>query len=153
MIKELTDGLIEINKGIIIKLLMEVDRPGIDKLIEYLNSSNFFYDPASAYYHGAFKGGLAYHSLQVYYNLKQYRDLGLVHASDEEIIISSLMHDICKANTYSLTTKNQKVDGEWIQVPVYKNEKPTFPYGHGEKSVDILRDFILTNIWIWCNIW
>ncbi len=34
MIKELTDGLIEINKGIIIKLLMEVDRPGIDKLIE-----------------------------------------------------------------------------------------------------------------------
>lgn len=142
MIKELTDGLIEINKGIIIKLLMEVDRPGIDKLIEYLNSSNFFYDPASAYYHGAFKGGLAYHSLQVYYNLKQYRDLGLVHASDEEIIISSLMHDICKANTYSLTTKNQKVDGEWIQVPVYKNEKPTFPYGHGEKSVDILRDFI-----------
>lgn len=142
MTNELTEQLIEQNKKTIIRLLESTNRVGIEKLIEYLNSTNFFIDPASAYYHGSYKGGLAHHSLQVYYNLKQYRDLGLVSASDEEIIIVALMHDICKANTYSVSTRNVKVDNEWVQVPTYKNEKPIYPYGHGELSVDILRDYI-----------
>lgn len=142
-ITELTDFQIEKNKEKIIELLSATFRPGIDQVVEYLNSTNFFYDPASAYYHGAFKGGLAQHSLQVFYNLKRYYDLGLIcDTTIDEVIISALMHDICKADTYSLSTKNVKVNGEWVQVPVYKNEKTTFPYGHGEKSVDILRDFI-----------
>ena len=141
-ITELSDLRIEQNKNTIIDLLKLTFRQGIDDLINYLESTNFFYDPASAYYHGAFKGGLAQHSLQVFYNLKRYYDLGLVEATFEEIVISALMHDICKANGYSLSTKNVKVGDVWQQVPVYKNEKPTFPYGHGEKSVDILRDYI-----------
>ena len=143
MTNELNDFQIEKNKEKIIELLSATFRPGIEKLIEYLNSTNFFIDPASAYYHGSYKGGLAQHSLQVFYNLKRYYDLGLIlDITIDEIIISALMHDICKANTYSVSSRNVKVDNEWVQVPTYKNEKTTFPYGHGEKSVDILRDFI-----------
>lgn len=143
MTNELNDFQIEKNKQKIIELLSATFRPGIEKLIEYLNSTNFFIDPASAYYHGSYKGGLAQHSLQVFYNLKRYYDLGLIFdITIDEIIISALMHDICKANTYSVSSRNVKVDNEWVQVPTYKNEKTTFPYGHGEKSVDILRDFI-----------
>ena len=143
MTNELNDFQIEKNKEKIIELLSATFRPGIDKLIEYLNSTNFFIDPASAYYHGSYKGGLAHHSLQVFYNLKRYYDLGLLlDITIDEIIISALMHDICKANTYSVSSRNVKVDNEWVQVPTYKNEKTTFPYGHGEKSVDVLRDFI-----------
>ena len=143
MTNELNDFQIEKNKEKIIELLSATFRPGIEKLIEYLNSTNFFIDPASAYYHGSYKGGLAQHSLQVFYNLKRYYDLGLIlDITIDEIIISALMHDICKANTYSVSSRNVRVDNEWVQVPTYKNEKTTFPYGHGEKSVDILRDFI-----------
>lgn len=141
-ITNLSEDEIVNNKNEIISLLLKVERPGINKLIEYLNSTNFFYDPASAYYHGAFKGGLALHSLEVYHRLNFFRKWNFFEASLDEIIISALMHDICKANTYSLTLKNVKENGEWIQVQSYKNERPEFPYVHGEKSVDILRDFI-----------
>ena len=141
-ITNLSEDEIEENKKYILAFLGSVDRPGIDKLIEYLNSTNFFSDPASAYYHGAFKGGLALHSIEVFKTLRKYKWSRLFEADDDEIVISALMHDICKANTYSLTLKNVKENGEWIQVQSYKNERPEFPYGHGEKSVDILRDFI-----------
>ena len=146
MITEISNELMEQDKKEIINLLKSTNRDGMDKLIDYLISTSFFDDPASAYYHGSFKGGLAHHSLMVYKNLMWFKKQNLLYANDDEIIISALMHDICKTGTYSATTKNVKVDGEWIQVPTYKNEKPTYPYGHGEKSVDILRDFITLTI-------
>ena len=49
---------------------------------------------------------------------------------------------ITTSHTGETTLKNVKENGEWIQVPTFKNERPEFPYGHGEKSVDILRDYI-----------
>ena len=142
MITEITFDEIEKNREEIIKLLRSTKREGIEDLIKYLDSTNFFVDPASAIHHGAFKGGLALHSLTVYRNLKKYHDLGLFSANEDEIIISTLMHDICKANTYAIEMRNKKDEsGKWISVPFYTNVK-TFPFGHGEKSVDILRDFI-----------
>ena len=141
-INNLTEDEINYNKLQIIRLLSSVRRDGIDKMIQYLESTNFFYDPASANYHGAFRGGLAQHSLCVYNILMDFKNKELLNASREEIVICSLLHDVCKINTYSLALKNVKENGVWIQVPAYKNENPEFPYGHGEKSVDIIRDYI-----------
>ena len=39
-----------------IKLLKETNREGIDKLIEFLEGSDFFEAPASTKYHGNWKG-------------------------------------------------------------------------------------------------
>lgn len=51
-----------------------IHREGADKLLAYLESpaSDFFTAPASARYHGAYAGGLAEHSLNVYECLADY---------------------------------------------------------------------------------
>lgn len=50
-------------------------------------------------------------------------------------------HDICKINCYKESTRNQKVNGQWVQVPFYEYED-RLPYGHGEKSVYIITGFM-----------
>ena len=53
-----------------IKLLKETNREGMDKLIKFLEESDFFEAPASTRYHGNWKGGLLEHSMKVYEMLK-----------------------------------------------------------------------------------
>ena len=55
----------------VIKLLKETNREGMDKLIEFLENSDFFEAPASTRYHGNFKGGLLEHSMKVYEIFKE----------------------------------------------------------------------------------
>lgn len=44
----------------------EIKREGIEKLIKWLTSSDFFAAPSSTKYHGSYEGGLCEHSLNVY---------------------------------------------------------------------------------------
>ena len=46
-------------------LLKSVDREGMDKLIEFIEKTDFFKAPASTRYHGAYEGGLLEHSMKV----------------------------------------------------------------------------------------
>ena len=48
------------------KLLLSVNREGMDKLMEFIRKSDFYTAPASTRFHGAFEGGLLEHSLNVY---------------------------------------------------------------------------------------
>lgn len=118
-----------------IKLLKETNRDGMDKLIEFLESSDFFEAPASTRYHGNFKGGLLEHSMKVYEILKTK-----VEDNDSTKIVA-LLHDICKTNFYKTDFRNVKNNGVWEQVPYYTIED-TIPYGHGEKSVMMISEFI-----------
>ncbi len=123
-----------------IRLLQEIPREGIDKLIEFLKASDFFEAPASTRFHGAFQGGLLAHSMKVYEILK-------TKTSDSDSVrIIALLHDICKANYYKTDYRNAKNElGVWEKVPYYTVDD-TIPYGHGEKSVMMLSEFIkLTN--------
>lgn len=128
-------------KAKIIELLSSAERKGIDRVIKYLESSDFFEAPASTRYHGNYKGGLAEHSLNVYEIFrrknKEY-DFGL---SDDTVKITALLHDLCKANFYTVSSRNMKKDGKWIQVPYYAVDDQS-PFGHGEKSVILLQQFI-----------
>ena len=130
-----------------LKLLSEVKRPGMDQLIKWLtDKSDFFTAPASTKYHGAKEGGLVEHSLEVHKNLDRIIkscifDMNTVIKPDSAII-TALLHDICKANFYTVQMRNAKNDaGVWEKVPFYAIEDQ-FPYGHGEKSVLIAREFI-----------
>ena len=76
----------------ILSLLKEVDRPGIDKVIWYLNESTYFCSFFGS--HHNFSGGLAVHSLGVYQEMKK---LGLSLPEDSMRIVA-LLHDICKAH-------------------------------------------------------
>lgn len=127
----------------IINLLKSTGREGIDKVIKYMEETDFFVAPASTRYHGNFEGGLAEHSLNVYellkYKNKQF-DLGL---SEETMIITAILHDICKVNLYHKCTKNRKNEKtqKWESYQGYGFED-TFPVGHGEKSIIKLQQFI-----------
>lgn len=112
-----------------------VKRPGREKLLEWVEGTDFFTAPASTRYHGACESGLVMHSLNVYKVLKKRNDEEKLY-SDETIAVAALCHDFCKINFYKEGTRNVKNDatGQWEKVKVY-NVEDSFPYGHGEKSV------------------
>lgn len=129
-----------------IALLKSVNREGIDKLINFIEKSDFYKAPASTKFHGNYEGGLLEHSLNVYNLLKEklsnkpYSDI--VKVSDETIIVISLLHDLCKTNYYIVDYRNKKnADGVWVKEPYY-TVNDTIPYGHGEKSVMMINKFI-----------
>lgn len=126
-----------------------ITRPGAEELLDYLLSpaSDFFTAPASTRFHGAYEGGLCEHSINVYEALHAYvsrprfkEEYGLSY-SEETIAIVSLLHDLCKVNTYKASTRNVKKDGVWTTVPYYEFDDK-LPYGHGEKSVYIISGFM-----------
>ena len=125
-----------------LELLRETNRDGIENLIKFIESTDFFVAPASTRFHGAKENGLLEHSLKVYEILdKKIKDLGL-DIPEDTIKISALLHDICKVNFYKIDYRNAKNErGEWEKVPYYTVED-TMPYGHGEKSVMMLMEFI-----------
>ena len=127
----------------------KIHREGADKFLEYLTEkSDFFTAPASTRYHGAYEGGLAQHSVNVYECLRAYmdrervKDLYHMNYSEETIALVSLLHDVCKIGCYKTSTRNVKDEnGVWQKVPFYQFDDP-MPYGHGEKSVYILSGFM-----------
>ncbi|MCR5110249.1 MAG: HD domain-containing protein [Ruminococcus sp.] len=125
-----------------------IKRGGADKLLEFLEKSDFFTAPSSTRFHGAYEGGLVQHSLNVYHCLKDYlsrprtKELYGMNYSEETIALVALLHDICKVNFYSVELRNRKNDetGQWEKVPFYTVDDK-LPYGHGEKSVYILSGY------------
>lgn len=124
-----------------------ITRDGSDKLLDYICQSDFFQAPASARYHSSYDGGLAQHSINVYYCLSDYmarervRQTYGLNCSDETIAIVSLLHDLCKIGCYKAGVRNVKENGVWKQVPTYNFDDP-MPYGHGEKSVYIINGYM-----------
>ncbi len=127
-----------------------IRREGADKLLAYLDSpaSDFFTAPASARFHGAYAGGLAEHSVNVYECLADYLARDRVRAlygltvPEESVAIAALLHDLCKINCYKPGFRNVKDDnGTWNRVPTFEFQDQ-LPYGHGEKSVYIISGFM-----------
>lgn len=158
------------------KLLLETRREGMESLLDFIRKSDFYTAPASTKYHSNFESGLLYHSLEVYHCLDKKTSggeynvfRGILEPEDgntggvtkESIIITGLLHDICKTYYYGQEFKNQKTydpekvsaakgwqvkhdnngDFIWETVPAYTVDNK-IPYGHGEKSVMMIEEFI-----------
>lgn len=120
-----------------IAILKQVNREGIEHLIEFLNKTDFFEAPASTRFHGCYKGGLLEHSMKVYEILKTK-----TQEDSDSVKIIALLHDICKTNFYKVEYRNAKNEqGVWEKVPYYTVDD-TIPYGHGEKSVMMISEFM-----------
>ena len=136
--------------------LGKVQRPGMDKLLEYIRSSDFYRAPASTKYHLACPGGLLQHSLNVldamrgllqWNNIENHWEY---HAAckivdtipDDSVIMMALLHDICKTYFYATSTRNQKNErtGQWEKVPFY-TVNDMMPLGHGAKSAMIIKQY------------
>lgn len=121
-----------------------ITRPGLDKLLEWLEKSDFYTAPASAKYHLAETGGLCLHSLNVFDELVHLRECygNWINISNEQLAITALFHDLCKVNFYKPDTRNVKVDGVWQTVPTYSYEEKFVYGGHGSKSVFLIERFM-----------
>lgn len=119
-----------------------VKREGSAELLEWLQKTDFFTAPASTKYHCACEQGLLMHSLSVYHTLMD-RHFDPDKDNPESFAICALLHDLCKAQFYKVSTRNVKNEetGQWEKKPYYSVED-TFPYGHGEKSVFLIERFM-----------
>ena len=119
-----------------------ITRQGADELLEWLKRTDFFTAPASSKYHCACENGLVMHSVSVF-NTMMEKHFDEETDNVESFAICGLLHDLCKAQFYKVSTRNVKNDltGQWEKVPYYAIEDQ-FPYGHGEKSVYIISGFM-----------
>lgn len=125
-----------------LELLKSINREGIDKLISFLEKTDFFEAPASTRFHGSYAGGLVEHSIKVYEILCDKVRNSEYEFDPDTLKISALLHDICKLNYYKVDYRNAKNSlGVWEKVPYYTIDD-TIPYGHGEKSVMMLSEYI-----------
>ena len=131
------------------------ERKGADKVLEYLEKSDFFTAPASTRFHNAFKGGLLAHSIGVANKLSDLSDDNKIKwQRPESPIVIGLLHDICKTHFYQVDFKNVKNNesGKWESVEYYRVEEK-MPFGiHGDKSVMLLLQlgFELTSEEVYC---
>lgn len=135
---------IETRKAEFIELLKSTGREGIDDLIDMLDDGkmHFFTAPASVNHHLNSDGGLLIHSLNTCKAGLKLRDMIIEMKPDlepmlkrESVIITTLLHDICKADIYVPAIKKRKgEDGIWREVESYDVSYRNFPMGHGEKS-------------------
>ena len=117
-----------------------ISRQGSKELLDWMLKTDFFTAPASSKFHSAYEGGLCDHSLNVYnVMIDRYND----GKPDESFAIVALLHDLCKAQFYKLSSRNVKNEttGAWEKVPFYTIDDK-FPFGHGEKSVFLIERFM-----------
>ena len=109
-----------------------VTREGSRLLLDWMEKTDFFTAPASTRYHCACPEGLLIHSLNVY-DVMMEKHFAEGEDSAESFAITALLHDLCKAQFYKISSRNVKNDetGAWEKVPFYSIEDMV-PYGHGE---------------------
>ena len=138
-------------------LLRSTKRVGIEDLIEFIRKSDFYTAPASTRFHSCHEGGLLEHSLNVYDRLiSKFNDelwKSSVEVGSDSLIIAALLHDLCKSYFYGTELKNKKEyhdkgsksdsNGrfDWVTAPSYVVDDK-IPYGHGEKSVMMIEEYI-----------
>lgn len=134
------------NKEEFVKLLKSTGREGVDDVIEELERLGFFSAPASAGHHLNVEGGLVQHSLNtckaafaIWEGMKALEPSLDTEVKKESIIISALLHDVCKADIYKRSVKKRKNKlGQWEDCKGYKVSYKDFPMGHGEKSLVVI---------------
>lgn len=119
-----------------------ITRSGSNKLLDYLQKTDFFIAPSSTRYHGAYNGGLVVHSVNVYDRLTEQVQALKLNYSSETIAIVALLHDVCKINCYKADVRNQKINGEWKQIPCYTFDEKLKFGGHSSKSVFLIMTFM-----------
>lgn len=118
-----------------------------EKIIHYLEFTDFFEAPASTRYHEATPSGLLFHSLKVYneaatlQNIPAFKNCNICKWS-----LVALVHDWCKIGLYEGYIRNVKneMTGQWEKVPSYKvaTVKQNNTLGHGAASMFMISQFV-----------
>jgi 23S rRNA maturation-related 3'-5' exoribonuclease YhaM len=106
-----------------------IERPGINKLIDYLFESDYLTAPASTRFHNVFEYGLLLHSLNVTKEFFKENEKFQKPLPHESVILCGLLHDLCKVGAYTETARG------------YEKVKD-FPNGHAKLSISRIEEFI-----------
>lgn len=151
---KLTTEQINNNKESFLDLVRGITREfDKEKLINWLEKSDFFTAPASIKNQSSFDGGLCFHSLNVYASLENLcanfaiDENGNALYSEDSIRIVALFHDLSKANYYEKFNRNVKneITGKWEQKEDYRIRELSnrFIYGNREEtSLYMVKSFI-----------
>lgn len=121
----------------------KIKREGIDNLMAWLDTTDFYVSPASTRFHEAFKGGLLLHSLNVYFELKRLCKLYSCRATEESLALVALFHDLCKVGCYKTELRWRKnKQQKWEQYETWKFDEDFAYGGHGSKSVFLIQSFM-----------
>ena len=135
--------------------MAKVKRDGVNKLMNYIRNSDMYTAPASTRFHLSVAGGLLQHSLNVLDAFREsmrknddgtysYMVAGknVATITEESLVVMALLHDICKTNFYTVVMKWRKdKSNKWEQYETFEVDDKV-PYGHGEKSVMMIEEFM-----------
>ena len=126
------------NRTKIIELLRSTNRAGIENVITWLDTEPSFFKASAAHvHHDNVLGGLAQHSLNVFRHAKEdwetRDDAYKKKYPFESVIISALLHDVCKKDVYY-------IDAEGLPQWNEENHRK----GHGLRSVRLLEELGLS---------
>lgn len=105
-----------------IEMAKNITRPGIDEMMAWLETTDFYDAPASTRFHGSQAGGLCAHSITVAKRLVELANLYVPGKYTMDALMTvALFHDVCKIATYQVEMRNRKNSaGMWEQVPFYQ---------------------------------
>ena len=93
-----------------------ITRQGADELLEWLKRTDFFTAPASSKYHCACGNGLVMHSVSVF-NTMMEKHYDEETDNIESFAICGLLHDLCKAQFYKVSSRNVTVSYTHLTLP------------------------------------
>lgn len=146
------------NRDVFIALLRNVNRPGIEEFINWLDTTDFFNAPASPKLFRNYPGGLCEQALvrcDLANYLNKFNNLGF---NNDSVILISLLANINKADYFELVKSNKKCytpngkhsdnDGkryDWIEVTNYMAKPPEerFVFGtSGQNAERLISNYI-----------
>ena len=142
-----TDEQMEQMKLSITAKLECIGRPGMDKLIEWMENNGFFTAPCSTNYHLATEGGLARHSLNVCDTIiNMARALcSLENAPDfNSLVLVALLHDLGKCGDFNkpMYVENVLKSGKRSESKPFESNPNLLYIPHEVRSVVIAERFI-----------
>lgn len=129
----------------IVGKLNSTERDGVSELIKWLDATDFRIAPASTKFHLCVEGGLMQHSLNVLQFARNINSNTKLNLPDSSLILTSILHDLCKVNYYTL---GEEWDKEWKDKTNQWRKKSVWlvddkePLGHGEKSAIVSNKYI-----------
>ena len=133
-----------------------ITRQGADELLEWLKRTDFFTAPASSKYHCACENGLVMHSVSVF-NTMMEKHYDEETDNIESFAICGLLHDLCKAQFYKVSSRNVKNEktGQWekFRIMQLKTSFPTVTVKSPFFSLNAKCTLKLMRLWQFVGIW
>lgn len=133
-----------------------ITRQGADELLEWLKRTDFFTAPASSKYHCACENGLVMHSVSVF-NTMMEKHYDEETDNIESFAICGLLHDLCKAQFYKVSSRNVKneklVSGKKFRIMQLKISFPTVMVKSLFFSLNAKCTLKLMRLWQFVGIW